>query len=306
MPIFDWRYRVEEIDEGGRLIDTIVQAQDVRAAAAGYEALVAAKPMSHFIWLEGMRIMDTTLKRSAPTRTDPEDYRSGIEAVCGRYAVLGPAGALRRQFGTTTPLINVPVRYNAAPGHALPVIRYNRKDGCRSLDLLTWGLVEGNMPMAVNVRAEGAAKKFPSALMRRRCLVPADAIFAWQSGAGKIRQPFAIALRNRITMAMAGLWTARRRENGSLDRSFAILTTSANDVFKSLTDRMPVLVPPPAWTDWLGDGSAAGLPLSDLVALLCPYPAGEMEIWPIGPDVDSVKNNYQQVLARLPAGTSVM
>jgi len=40
---------------------------------------------------------------------------------------------------------------------------------------------------------------------------------------------------------------------GDTLRSFAIVTTSANELLAPLHRRMPVLVSPDCWADWLGE-----------------------------------------------------
>src|ERR1700758_366976 len=122
------------------------------------------------------------------------------------------------------PTPNFPPSWNVAPTDQLPVIRYDRKAGERSLDLLRWGLVpywakDLNVGFAnINAKAEGieARPAFRDAFQRRRCLVPVDSFYEWKkTGTGK--QPHAIALADGSLMALAracGRTGARRRANG--------------------------------------------------------------------------------------------
>ena len=53
-------------------------------------------------------------------------------------------------------------------------------------------------------------------------------------------------------MTLAGLWDEwRSPEDESI--KFAIITTNANALLAPLHDRMPVVVPPDGWDDWLGE-----------------------------------------------------
>ncbi len=45
-------------------------------------------------------------------------------------------------------------------------------------------------------------------------------------------------------MAFAGLWEGFRWPNGTVTRTFAIITTDANKVVAELHDRMPVILEP--------------------------------------------------------------
>src|SRR5437763_15304105 len=116
---------------------------------------------------------------------------------------------------------------------SFPVVRYDRKAGERSLDLLRWGLVpywakDLNVGFAnINAKAEGIETRpaFRDAFQRRRCLVPVDNFYEWKkTGTGK--QPYAIALADRSLMALAGLWENWRSPAGEWVRSFAIITTT--------------------------------------------------------------------------------
>jgi putative SOS response-associated peptidase YedK len=71
-------------------------------------------------------------------------------------------------------------------------------------------------------------------------------------------------------------------------RSFAIITTTPNEMCAQLHDRMPVILGPEVWPEWLGEESPNP---SRLQALLAPYPAEEMACWPVSTRVGNVKNN---------------
>src|ERR1700745_181624 len=72
--------------------------------------------------------------------------------------------------------LHFPPSWNAAPTDLLPVVRYDRKAGERSLDLLRWGLIphwakDLNVVFAnINAKAEGIENKpaFRDAFQRRR------------------------------------------------------------------------------------------------------------------------------------------
>jgi putative SOS response-associated peptidase YedK len=55
-----------------------------------------------------------------------------------------------------------------------------------------------------------------------------------------------------------------------------------------LHDRMPVILPPEAWSVWLGEEPAD---TDRLKALPAPYPADGLTMWPVDKRVGNVKNN---------------
>jgi hypothetical protein len=84
---------------------------------------------------------------------------------------------------------------------------------------------------AINAKAEGIETKpaFREAFQRRRCLVPIDNFYEWaKTATGK--QPYAIALADRRLMALAGLWENWKSPEGEWMRSFAIITTTPNEL----------------------------------------------------------------------------
>jgi putative SOS response-associated peptidase YedK len=185
------------------------------------------------------------------------------------------------------------------------VVRYDRKAGERSLDLLRWGLVpywakDLNVGFAnINAKAEGIETRpaFRDAFQRRHCLVPVDSFYEWKkTGTGK--QPYAIALADRSLMALAGLWENWRSPAGEWVCSFAIITTTPNELCAELHNRMPVVLKPENWGVWLGEelGDA-----SSLKAMLVPFPSDEMTCWPVSTRVGNVKNNDPSLIEPIAA-----
>ena len=109
--------------------------------------------------------------------------------------------------------------------------------------------------------------------------MPVDNFYEWKKTAtGK--QPYAIALADRGIMALAGLWENWRSPAGEWVRSFAIITTTPNELCARLHNRMPVVLKPETWRVWLGEESADA---SAVKALLAPFPSDEMTSWAVSP-----------------------
>src|ERR1700722_14346235 len=170
--------------------------------------------------------------------------------------------------------------WNVAPTDSLPIVRHDPKAGERSLDLMRWGLVPywaKDMKLGasmINAMAETIDTKsaFRAAFERRRCLVPVDNFYEWQKTGPKDKQPYAIALADRRLMALAGLWENWKSPAGEWIRSFTIVTTTPNELCAELHNRMPVVLSPDLWSEWLGEQHADP---ARLQVLLAPYPAEE-------------------------------
>jgi putative SOS response-associated peptidase YedK len=191
-------------------------------------------------------------------------------------------------------------RWNAAPTSKLPVVFANR--GRRILTLMRWGLIPSWAKdikigySTFNARAESLATRaaFRGAWReRRRCLVLADGYYEWRHAD---KQPFAVGLANRGPMTLAGLWDEWRSPAGETIKSFAIITTTANSLLAPLHDRMPVLIAPGRWGDWLGENSA---PEREVAALLAPYPGNAMAFWAVDRRVGNVKNDSPDLFVPL-------
>lgn len=192
-------------------------------------------------------------------------------------------------------------RYNGAPGQEHWVIRQNHKTGERSLDRLWWGLIPywskepGRRP--INAKAETVASlpMFRDAYKLRRCIVPIDNFFEWKAIKGaKAKQPYAIAMKDRLPFGVAGIWENWKRP-GTEDwvRTFAVITCPANELVSEIHDRMPVIIPPESADRWLGTLDPSP------VDLLAPYPAVLMTMWPISTRVNKPDNDDSDLLAPL-------
>jgi putative SOS response-associated peptidase YedK len=73
-------------------------------------------------------------------------------------------------------------------------------------------------------------------------------------------------------------------------RTFAIITTIANELVSAIHDRMPVILHPDDYDRWLSNAEP------DPRDLLVPYPAEPMTMWPISTRVNSPANDDPEVL----------
>jgi len=226
--------------------------------------------------------------------------------MCGRFVQKTPLGEIQVLFETAGAVPNMPPRYNAAPTDNLAVVRFNPQTRLRALDLLRWGLVPlwakdpSFGPKCINARSETVATNniFKDAFERRRCLIPADGFYEWKKLGGKEKpQPYAIVPAAGGVFAFAGLWERwKNPADGSILRSFTIVTGKANELCAPIHDRMPVILPPEVWPLWLGETEASA---PELLALLRPYPSEAMRVYPVGLRVGNVRNDEPGLLEPL-------
>lgn len=209
--------------------------------------------------------------------------------MCGRFALKAMPEELVALFGLDE-WVDFAPRYNIPPTTDIPVIRQS-PEGRRVLHLLRWGLLPhwakdpGIGAKLNNARSETIAEKpsFRGAFKHRRCLVPASGFYEWKTE-GKIKQPYFISLTSGNPMAMAGIWESWTAPDGNVVRTACIVTTGPNQVMAPIHDRMPVIISPDHWQDWLT------APADQVEALLVPHHAAAMQAWPVGREVSRSGN----------------
>lgn len=217
--------------------------------------------------------------------------------MCTRYSLTSPPEAVRSYFGVGNGP-EFPPRYNIAPTQPVIILRLDYK-GERELTLVRWGLVPSwvrkpaEFTTLVNARAESAAEKpsFRAALRHRRCIVPADGFYEWMGKPGA-RRPHLVRLKEGGPMALAGLYEHWLGADGSEFESMAILTVPANRALSALHDRMPLVLAPDAFSQWLDCRSGTAV---DILPLLQPAPEHLLEIIEVSPLVNNHRNDGPEV-----------
>jgi putative SOS response-associated peptidase YedK len=216
--------------------------------------------------------------------------------MCGRYASARSVDDLASTFGIRDDDVEsvAAADWNVAP--TKPVTAVLERDGRRVLTTLRWGLVPpwASEPTArlINARIETVATKpaYRTALAERRCLLPADGWYEWQTKAGGVRQPHFLAPPDGEVVALAGLWEVWRDGEGRLLETTTILTGPAPPDLAEIHDRAPVVLPRLTWDTWLDESRR------DVGALLVPTPPRTVVAHPVGPAVGDVRANGPELV----------
>jgi putative SOS response-associated peptidase YedK len=219
--------------------------------------------------------------------------------MCGRFSQTASPEVIAQQFALNdSPLFNP--RYNIAPSQSIAAIRIDSDTAPRTLVLLRWGLIpswakdEKIGSQCINAKAETVAEKpsFRSAFKKRRCLVIADGFYEWQRQ-GEHKQPMWIGLRSKLPFAFAGLWEHWKSVDEEPVETCTIITTEPNDLMTPIHNRMPVILAPTSYDQWL-DPTLQNI--ETLNRLLRPYPSEELTAFPVSTLVNNPRHDAPQCL----------
>lgn len=208
--------------------------------------------------------------------------------MCGRFSLTQTAPALAEAFQLSESPAWTP-RYNIAPTQAVATIDALATPSSQ-VRLRRWGLVPGwakDLTIGaklINARAETVAEKpsFRAAFKQRRCLILADGFYEWQKRDRKTKQPYYFQLASAQAFAFAGLWERWQQGDKAIE-TCTILTTEANELLQPVHDRMPVILAPEHYEQWLDLTTSA----KSLKHLLHPYTASIMQGYPVSTTVNS-------------------
>lgn len=222
--------------------------------------------------------------------------------MCGRFVITSPPAAVREAFGYPEQP-NFPSRYNVAPTQPIPVVIASQ--GARHFTLMRWGLIPSwvkdprKFTLLINARAETVLEKpaFRNAIRRRRCLVPADGYYEWQSVGGR-KQPYFIHRADGRPLGFAAIAETWTGPNGEEMDTVAIVTTAASEAMSGLHSRVPVTIAPQDFARWLDSGE---VDVAEAAALLRPPLDGAFVWHPVSPRVNRVANDDAQLVLPISA-----
>jgi len=221
--------------------------------------------------------------------------------MCGRFALYRGLEEIKEAFQVQQVSADLEPSYNVAPTQDVAVV-VQRPEGV-SLEKMRWGLIPfwakdpGIGSRMINARSETVHEKpsFKRPLKNRRCLVVADGFYEWQKVDGT-KIPTFIRLKSQRPFGFAGLYDVWKPPDGEAITSCTIITTDANPFLQPIHNRMPVILPRPQEALWL---DPAIQNVDELLSILTPYPAEEMEAYAVSRLVNSTQNNTPECIQPL-------
>jgi putative SOS response-associated peptidase YedK len=241
--------------------------------------------------------------------------------MCGRFTQTATPETIAKHFNLPDiPLFAKP-NYNVSPSHKVAAVRL-QSESKREGVLFRWGLIPSWAKdikigfQCINAKAETIGEKpaFRSAFKKKRCLIVADGFYEWKKGIGwdgkERKQAMRICRKDRQPFAFAGLWewwggdgkpaggTNKQPDEGpegETIESCTIITTAPNELMTAIHNRMPVILSPSDYDQWL-DPSSQPEPLK---MLLRPCPHEALEAYPVTALVGNPRNNAPALLDRI-------
>lgn len=217
-----------------------------------------------------------------------------------RYSITADVENVRERFSVDVPDF-YKASYNAAPTQLLPVITSSSPQG---LSLFYWGIPPGwakNKSVSekiVNLKTESLTDKpaLKKAMLKRRCIIPADGFYAWKKVGKKTMIPYRFILADNGLFSFAGIWEDFEDDEGDENHTFIIMTTAANELVSPVTDRMPVILDRESEKVWLSKDADE----ASLLEQLKPYPAARINCYTVSPNIGTDTLNVPSLIIPAP------
>jgi len=175
--------------------------------------------------------------------------------MCGRSNLTATPETIAEHFHLQRPPRFQP-SYNITPAQKILSIVELEDKSLKAVNLF-WGLVPSwakdtkNSHHLINGRSETVREKpsFRAAFKHRRALIISTGYYEWQKLEDH-KQAFHIHRQDNQLFAFAGIWEHWQHDQDTL-YSCTIITTSATDFMQPIHERMPVIITPDSYSQWL-------------------------------------------------------
>jgi putative SOS response-associated peptidase YedK len=182
--------------------------------------------------------------------------------------------------------------YNGAPTHLLPVITHLHPDG---FSFFYWGLppeMTNQKPITrklINAEKDQLTTRisYKNALIQRRCIMPADGFYLWKKVSKKGKVPYRFIFNGEEPFMIAGIWEEFDSAVSSDTHTFMMITTDADESYKSFTDALPAIIQKKNVAEWLDTKT----PEERLIQILNEPPKEEIGSYPVSSLINNIQLN---------------
>lgn len=231
--------------------------------------------------------------------------------MCGRFTLYDPVPDLVERFGVDEVSLSeedTAARWNVAPTQPVLAVASSKDGTTRRLGALRWGLVPwwakdpsiGNRMINARVETLETSRAYQAAFERRRCLIPASGFYEWKRDPDAPerrgrpgRVPYYIRSADGGPLAFGGLWEIWYDAEDRPLRTCTIVTTQASPALAEVHDRMPLVVGPEHWDEWL---APAPLPAEVRPLILRPALDEALVLYPVTDLVNDPRNEGPELV----------
>lgn len=218
--------------------------------------------------------------------------------MCGRASLTHNEAELEERFQSTfysddIARYNPIPSYNIAPTHVLPVITSFDRDHFLPA---AWGWNRNAaLPFVINAQIEGINQKkmFRDYLDYHRCIIPMDGYYEWLVLDGQ-KLPYRVICKNNEIFGVAGLVKEESDEKGNYQKSYVVITRTADKTISWLHQRMPLILMDQWEEKWLEGKFDEQWP-----EILNSDMAYELEAYAVSDKVNAVKNNSKDIINKI-------
>jgi putative SOS response-associated peptidase YedK len=229
--------------------------------------------------------------------------------MCGAYGFsVNNAREVYDRFAIVNTLEGLKPRWNVRPGQLNPIVTSQSPN---QISRMFWGLIphfavdENYKYKSINAKVETVSRlaSFREPFRRKRCIVPATGFYE-PDKLHYAKPPFPwhfFQVKDQPLFGFAGIYDIwKDHKTGQKIYSYAIITTTPNVLVGQIHDRMPVILQQEDEETWLNPDITEP---EHLLPLLQPYPADQMEEWPVGNAARNPKNDSPELITPLHRNT---
>lgn len=137
--------------------------------------------------------------------------------------------------------------YNVFPGSPVPIIYSESGNKIKSA---IWGINEEEVITSFSKKDIEEETSWIEKLELKPCIIPASGFYLWKQSVDD-NYPFYIRMLGREVLGLAGLYRAKKENNGNLRLEFAVISKASNVLLQPLEPTMPCILDPENFEQWI-------------------------------------------------------
>ena len=217
-----------------------------------------------------------------------------------RYSITASSSEVAERFSVDVPEF-YKAHYNASPTHLLPVITSATPQG---LSLFYWGTApewaknKALSEKIINLHGEDFPEKpgLKKALLKQRCIVPADGFYGWKKIGKKTSIPHRFILKTKGLFSFPALWEEFEDTDGNQIQTFTIITSPSNSIVNVIQERMPLILDRESEKAWLDKESSEEI----LLEIIKTPGTSDLDYYPVSPRISQQNVDVPSLIVPTP------